>query len=184
MIRFFDCVFSLLGLSIGGPVLLFLWVVLWISTGAPLYRQERVGRFKKPFTLLKFRTMNPDVASIPTHLARASAVTKVGKFLRKTKLDELPQLWNVLRGEMSLVGPRPCLYSQTELIGEREARDIFAIRPGITGLAQLTGLDMSTPTLLAQADARMIEEWSLRSYFKYIFWTLVGGGSGDPLTRR
>ena len=103
----------------GAPILALLWILGWLDTGSPLFRQERVGRNQKPFTLVKFRTMRPDTASVATHLADASAVTKLGHFLRRSKLDELPQLWNVLKGEMSLVGPRPCLFSQTELIEER-----------------------------------------------------------------
>lgn len=93
--------------------------------------------------------MRPDTASVATHLADASAITPLGKFLRRTKLDELPQLWNVLKGEMSLVGPRPCLFNQEELIQERAARKVFDVRPGITGLAQIQDIDMSTPKLQA-----------------------------------
>ena len=91
----------------------------------------------------------------------------------------MPQLWNVLGGEMSLVGPRPCLFNQEELIAERAARGVFDARPGITGLAQLQGIDMSTPELLAQADARMLSELTVCNYFKFIFLTILGKGSGD-----
>jgi len=99
--------------------------------------------------------------------------------LRRTKLDELPQLWNVLKGEMSLVGPRPCLFNQTELISERASRDVFDARPGITGLAQVNNIDMSTPKLLAETDARMLQEMTASAYFKYIFMTVGGKGAGD-----
>ena len=108
MIRTLDFVFSLLGLVFGFPVLLVLCVIGLFDTGSPVFRQERVGRYKKPFTLVKFRTMSVDTASVASHLASSSSITKFGHFLRRTKLDELPQLWNVLKGEMSLVGPRPC----------------------------------------------------------------------------
>ena len=109
LIRFFDILFALLGLTLGLPVLALLWLMgLW-DTGSPLFRQQRVGQNQQLFVLVKFRTMRPDAASVATHLADASAITSFGRFLRRTKLDELPQLWNVLKGEMSLVGPRPCL---------------------------------------------------------------------------
>ena len=123
--------------------------------------------------------MKRDTASVASHLASASAITPFGKFLRRTKIDELPQLWNVLKGEMSLVGPRPCLFNQQELIDERESRGVLSVRPGITGLAQISKIDMSTPQLLAQTDARMIGELTVGKYFSYIVQTVCGKGSGD-----
>ena len=179
MIRLFDFFFSLLGLVFGFPVLLILWVIGFFDTGSPLFRQERVGRNKKPFTLVKFRTMKKDTASVASHLASADAITPFGHFLRRTKLDELPQLWNVLKGEMSLVGPRPCLFNQEELIAERESRGVLAARPGITGLAQVNDIDMSTPELLAETDQKMLASLSVGAYFKYIFMTVAGRGAGD-----
>ncbi len=181
MIRVFDVVLSLFGLIIGAPILVLLWILGWLDTGSPLFRQERVGHHQMPFILVKFRTMRPDTDSVATHLADALAVTKLGRFLRRTKLDELPQLWNVLKGEMSLVGPRPCLFNQTELIAERESKGVFNARPGITGLAQINGIDMSTPSLLAEMDARMLKEISLIAYFKFILKTVMGTGSGDRI---
>ena len=160
MLRLFDVIFSLLGLVFGLPLLAVLMVVGFFDTGSPLFRQVRVGRHIKPFTLVKFRTMRPDTASVATHLADASAITSFGSFLRRTKLDELPQLWNVLKGDMSLVGPRPCLFNQEALIVERAERGVFDARPGITGLAQVQGIDMSSPRLLAETDAQMIKTLS------------------------
>ena len=127
--------------------------------------------------------MRPDTASVATPLADPNAVTGLGQFLRRSKLDELPQLWNVLAGQMSLVGPRPCLPSQTELIEEREYRGVFEYRPGITGLAQVQGIDMSTPQLLAQTDAQMLKALSAGTYFKYILLTVSGRGSGDRIVK-
>ncbi|MCC4270476.1 sugar transferase [Marinobacter nauticus] len=179
MIRIFDLVFSALGLIVGLPVLLLLVVIGFFDTGSPIFRQERVGRNKKPFTLVKFRTMRKDTASVASHLASADAITPFGRFLRRTKLDELPQLWNVLKGEMSLVGPRPCLFSQDELIAQRESRGVLSARPGITGLAQVNDIDMSTPALLAETDAKMLKGLTVGAYFKYILLTISGKGSGD-----
>ncbi len=181
MIRLFDMLFSLLGLLLGAPLLLVLGVIGFWDTGSPLFRQQRVGRLQKPFTMIKFRTMRPDTAWVATHLADASAVTAYGRFLRRSKLDELPQLWNVLKGEMSLVGPRPCLFNQEELVEERAKRGVFEARPGITGLAQLRGIDMSSPSVLAQTDAQMMDALNLRDYFRYIFMTLLGRGAGDRI---
>lgn len=183
LIRLLDIVFAFCGLVFGFPVLVILTIVGLIDTGSPIFRQQRVGRNKKPFTLVKFRTMRPDTAHVASHLASASAITPFGGFLRKTKLDELPQLWNVLWGDMSLVGPRPCLFNQQELIDEREQRGVLKARPGITGLAQVNDIDMSTPVLLAETDAKMLQQLTLVDYFKYIFMTVAGKGSGDRVKR-
>ena len=179
MIRTFDVLFSFLGLTALSPVLVCLWILAWFDNRSPLFRQQRVGRHQQPFVLVKFRTMRPDTASVATHLADASAITPFGRFLRRTKLDELPQLGNVLLGDMSLVGPRPCLFNQHELIHERAARGVFDVRPGITGLAQTQGIDMSTPELLAKTDAEMIASLSIADYFRYIVLTALGKGAGD-----
>jgi len=181
VIRLFDFVLALSGLLLGLPLFLLLAFVGLFDTGSPLFRQERVGRYKQPFTLVKFRTMKTDTASVASHLAGASAITPFGRFLRRTKLDELPQLWNVLKGEMSLVGPRPCLFNQSELIQQRAERNVFAWRPGITGLAQINDIDMSTPKLLAETDQQMLGKLTLGAYFKYILLTLAGNGSGDRI---
>jgi O-antigen biosynthesis protein WbqP len=179
VIRLLDFVFALIGLLVGFPILLVIYLVGLFDTGTPLFRQERVGRNKEPFTLVKFRTMRVGTTSVASHLASASSITRLGGLLRKTKLDELPQLWNVLKGEMSLVGPRPGLFNQEELTRERDARGIYDVRPGITGLAQVTDIDMSTPRLLAETDQGMIQSLTVSHYFKYIFMTIVGRGVGD-----
>lgn len=181
MIRLFDILLSGLGLLLGWPVLVVIVLIGWIDNGSPIFMQVRVGRFQRPFTLVKFRSMRPGTASVATHLASGDSITPFGFFLRRTKLDELPQLWNVLKGEMSLVGPRPCLFNQQELVAERAAREVFNARPGITGLAQINEIDMSTPALLAETDAKMLESLTLYEYFRYIFQTLSGKGIGDRI---
>ena len=181
MIRLLDLLFSLLGLLFASPFLVILYIIGLFDTGSPLFMQERVGRNKKPFTLVKFRTMTVDTASVASHLASTTSITPFGGFLRKTKLDELPQLWNVLKGEMSLVGPRPGLFNQTELTVARDAKNVFDVRPGITGLAQVSEIDMSTPELLAKTDREMIDTLTIGNYFKYILMTVTGSGSGDRI---
>jgi lipopolysaccharide/colanic/teichoic acid biosynthesis glycosyltransferase len=184
MLRVLDVVLATVGLLLALPLLAILFLVCLADTGAPLFRQVRVGLHQRPFTLVKLRTMRPDTQSVATHLADGSAVTPLGRFLRRTKLDELPQLWNVLKGEMSLVGPRPCLFNQQELIDERAKRGVFGARPGITGLAQVQGTDMSTPRLLAEIDAQMLASLSVATYFRYILATVTGSGRGDRIQHR
>ncbi|MFN3589091.1 MAG: sugar transferase [Spirosomataceae bacterium] len=184
MIRFFDFVFALLGLVILSPLFLLILFLGWLDTGSPLFRQERVGKNKTPFYLYKFRSMNVATQSVATHLVNHQSVTHLGSFLRKSKLDELPQLWNVLVGDMSLVGPRPNLFNQEELIEEREKRGVYHVRPGITGLAQIHKIDMSTPQLLAETDAQMTEDFSVGHYFGYIFQTISGKGLGDRIVKK
>lgn len=179
MLRFFDILFSALGLVCFSPLFVLLYILGLFDTGSPLFRQVRVGRHQKEFVLVKFRTMRPDAPHVASHLADTDAITGLGRFLRRSKLDELPQLWNVLTGDMSLVGPRPCLFNQKELIAERAARGVFDFRPGITGLAQVNKIDMSTPQLLAETDERMLRELSVASYFSFIFLTVLGNGAGD-----
>jgi O-antigen biosynthesis protein WbqP len=183
VIRFLDIVLSVIGLAAGSPVLALLWVWGWFESRSPLIRQVRVGKDQRPFELVKFRTMRLGTANVPTHMVDASAVTPFGRFLRRSKLDELPQLWNVLRGEMSLVGPRPCLPSQDLLIAERERLSVFDVRPGITGLAQLSGVDMSDPRRLAEIDGQMVKNLTLGLYFRCVIATALGRGWGDRVRR-
>jgi lipopolysaccharide/colanic/teichoic acid biosynthesis glycosyltransferase len=183
MTRTFDILFSFFGLFILSPIILVLAVIGLFDTGSPLFRQERVGVNQKPFNLLKFRSMNVNTQVVATHLVQVSALTKWGSFLRKSKLDELPQLFNVLMGHMSLVGPRPNLFNQFELIEERGKKGVYAVRPGITGLAQINKIDMSTPQLLAETDAKMINHLNVWYYFKYIFLTVFGKGFGDRVRK-
>ncbi|AVF67401.1 lipid carrier : UDP-N-acetylgalactosaminyltransferase [Vibrio parahaemolyticus] len=181
MIRFIDFFAAFLGLLFLWPVLLIVTVIGLFDTGSPIFVQERVGRNKRPFKLIKFRTMSVETKSVASHLANTASITKLGAFLRKTKIDELPQLINVVKGEMSLVGPRPNLFNQEELIAERDAMGVYSVLPGITGLAQVQNIDMSTPALLAKTDRDMIDSLTLKSYFKYIMMTVIGSGSGDAV---
>jgi lipopolysaccharide/colanic/teichoic acid biosynthesis glycosyltransferase len=183
MTRILDIIFSFLGLLIISPIILILLIIGFFDTGSPLFRQERVGINQKPFNLLKFRSMYVNTQAVATHLVQVSAITKWGSFLRKSKLDELPQLFNVLVGDMSLVGPRPNLFNQLELVEERDSRGVYSVRPGITGLAQISKIDMSTPQLLAETDAKMIDHLNVWYYFKYIFLTVFGKGFGDRVRK-
>ncbi|MBY7971820.1 sugar transferase [Vibrio fluvialis] len=184
MIRLLDFLAAFLGLLLLWPVLLVVTIIGLFDTGSPIFVQERVGRNKKPFKLIKFRTMSVDTQSVASHLASGSSITKLGAFWRKTKLDELPQLINVLKGEMSLVGPRPNLFNQQELIAERDALGVYDVLPGITGLAQIQNIDMSTPRLLAQTDRKMIDTLTLKNYFHYILKTVTGSGAGDAVSKK
>ncbi|WP_144822462.1 sugar transferase [Marinobacter piscensis] len=182
--RCLDVVIAGFGLVLLFPLLVLLFVVGYFDTGSPIFRQVRVGLNQDPFVLIKFRTMRMGTAAVATHEVDANAVTGFGRLLRKTKLDELPQLWNVLKGEMSLVGPRPCLPVQDELIRERAARGVFGARPGITGLAQLKGIDMSEPALLARTDEQMLRTLTLPRYVMIIVLTALGKGIGDRVVER
>ncbi len=183
MTRVFDIIFSFVGLLFLSPILLILFVFGYFDSGSPIFRQERVGKGKRPFRLMKFRSMHVNAPSVATHLASASSITNFGVFLRKSKLDELPQLWNVLVGDMSLVGPRPNLFNQEELIHERDSLGVYSVLPGITGLAQINKIDMYTPQRLAETDAKMIQELNTLGYFKYIFLTVFGKGFGDRIKK-
>ena len=183
MIRLIDFLASFFGLILLLPLILVLYIIGLFDTGSPVFRQKRVGKNKKAFMLYKFRTMNKNTKSVATHLANQSDVTRFGSFLRKTKLDELPQLFNVLIGDMSLVGPRPCLFSQEELISEREKRGVYNFKPGITGLAQINDVDMSTPAKLSEFDALMLKDLNLTNYLKYVLATVTGKGQGDRIIK-
>ena len=155
-------------------------IIIIIDTNeSPIFSQERIGKRQKVFKLIKLRTMHSGTEQKPSHEISRSSITRIGELLRKTKIDELPQLWSVLVGDMSFVGPRPCLPSQHELIAERACRGVFAARPGITGLGQLAGVDMSTPRLLAEIDARYVASATIMGDMRIIVRTAIGGGRGD-----
>jgi len=172
MIRFFDFLLSLIGLIFLFPFLIFIFIIGLFDIGLPLFIQSRVGRNRKPFLLIKFRTMPINTRSTATHLVKNIHFTSFGYFLRRKKIDEILQLINVFLGDMSLVGPRPCLFNQRKLISERKKRGIFKVRPGITGLAQISGISMKTPTMLSKTDQKMIKNMNLYNYFYFIFKTI------------
>jgi O-antigen biosynthesis protein WbqP len=184
MKRFVDLVLSGLGLLVAWPFMIVIAVAIRLTSKGPaIFVQDRVGLNEAVFKCLKFRTMVTGSPNIASHDASTSWITPVGKFLRRTKLDELPQLINVLLGQMSIVGPRPCLPSQTELIGQRRARGVFSLRPGITGPAQIAGIDMSDPVRLAKADAEYVQDHSLAGDLRIMILTVVGSGGGDAVAR-
>jgi len=179
ILRLLDYIFALAGLVILSPVILIVTCIGYFDTGSPFLLQRRLGIKKQQFTLIKFRTMSLGTETVASHLVNSLSITKFGKILRKTKIDELPQLINILQGNMSLVGPRPNLPNQNELISERESRGVYDVLPGITGLAQIQTIDMSTPKLLAVTDQKMIQTMTVNAYFMYIFMTVLGRGAGD-----
>ncbi|KHA61677.1 lipid carrier : UDP-N-acetylgalactosaminyltransferase [Vibrio variabilis] len=183
MIRIIDFLISIVGLLLLSPLIAIVTLLGFFDTGSPIFVQKRMGRDKVPFNLIKFRTMSVDTKSVASHLANNKSITKLGYFLRKTKIDELLQLINVVKGDMSLVGPRPNLYNQQELINERDKLGVYNVLPGVTGLAQVQNIDMSTPRLLAKVDKQMIESFTISSYFKYILMTATGSGSGDAVKK-
>jgi O-antigen biosynthesis protein WbqP len=179
--RAVDVVACLVALPIVLPLCLLLMLLIRLeSRGSPLFVQRRMGRRARPFRMLKLRTMRADTTNLPSHEVGQESITRLGRSLRRLKLDELPQVLNVLTGSMSLVGPRPCLPSQAELIAAREARGLFRLRPGVTGPAQLVGVDMSQPVTLAEVEAEYFSRSTLRSDMSLIFRTIFGAGSGDP----
>lgn len=181
-IRSCDVIASVLGGLLALPVLLAAGIFVRLgSPGPALFRQERVGRGEAIFVCYKLRTMADGTPAAGTHEMSPASVTTLGRWLRRLKLDELPQLWNVIRGDMSLVGPRPCLPSQIQLVEERRARGVYEVRPGITGRAQVIGLDMSTPVELAIEDALWARRPNLKDYLRLVLLTAVGKGQGDAI---
>lgn len=182
MKRIFDLVLVFVSLPVSVPVILACMAIVRLtSDGAAIFHQTRIGLHEKPFTCYKLRTMRENTREAPSHEVEAEAVIPVGRWLRRLKLDELPQLYNIVRGDMSLVGPRPCLPSQTRLMAARRARGIFSVRPGITGISQVEGIDMSDPERLAASDARYLQNRSFIGDLKIIFLTIAGAGRGDAV---
>ncbi|MBW4964217.1 hybrid nucleoside-diphosphate sugar epimerase/sugar transferase [Sulfitobacter sp. CW3] len=182
--RGLDLLFALLVIGFFWWALLLVWILVRCGSSGPgIFAQERVGRYGKPFTCYKFRTMKEGTVQAGTHEVSQASVTGIGKFLRGTKVDELPQVWNILKNEISLIGPRPGLPVQTELFKQRKDRGVFDVKPGISGLAQVNNVDMSDPEKLAQWDARYISLQSLLLDIKITLATVLGNGQGDKVAK-
>jgi O-antigen biosynthesis protein WbqP len=190
--RIMDLVFSFLGMIILCP--LFLLIILAIkldSSGPILFKQKRVGRDKKLFSILKFRTMLVDTPKdMPTHLLQnpEKYITRMGRFLRKTSLDELPQIWNIFVGQMSIIGPRPALWNQADLIAERDKYGVNKLLPGLTGWAQINGRDELPIEIKARYDGEYARRIGLAMDVRCFFGTIISvikkegvleGGTGN-----
>ena len=189
--RVIDFVLSLVGLIILSPGLLIIAIAIKMDSKGPVFfKQKRVGIHKSFFNIYKFRTMYTDTPKdMPTHLLNNpdAFITKVGGFLRKTSLDELPQLINILKGEMAVIGPRPALYNQDDLIAERDKYGANDVRPGLTGLAQINGRDELEIDVKARLDGEYVKNLSFLLDLKCFFGTfssvlkhegVVEGGTG------
>lgn len=170
-IRSFELFVCALGICILSPLMIFVFVGCVIDTKSPLIVQRRVGRHKKTFQMIKFRSMVLATPELGTHELTRACTSGWGRWIRKTKLDELPQLFNVLMGSMSLVGPRPNLHSQAQLTHLRERLGIYQMKPGITGLAQIKGITMERERYLLRLDKFFISHFSFRLYFYILMKT-------------
>lgn len=180
--RISDLAFAILVIALFWWGLALIWIWIMVQSPEPgIFAQQRIGRDEKPFTCYKFRTMKTGTPQAGTHQISAQAITPFGHFLRRSKLDELPQIWNIFKNEMSFIGPRPCLPTQADVIEARRSRAVLKLKPGITGLAQINKIDMSTPEKLADWDARYLALQSLTLDLKIIIATIKGQGRGDPI---
>ncbi|EDP10403.1 sugar transferase [Amedibacillus dolichus] len=190
--RVLDFFMSLLGIVVLSPIFLILAIIIKLTSPGPiLFKQKRVGKNKSHFNILKFRTMRTDTPKdCPTHLLSNpdQYITKIGKFMRKTSLDELPQLFNILKGDMAIIGPRPALWNQYDLIEERDKYKANDIKPGLTGLAQINGRDELEIDVKAALDGEYVEKMSFLFDCKCFFGTItsvlksdgvVEGGTGE-----
>ena len=183
MKRFFDFLFSLLALIVLSPVILILSMLVLISSGRPvIFKQERVGYGNKLFTIYKFRTMKDGMRQTRTEDLTEEEVendiTFIGKILRKLSLDELPQLFNILKGDMSFVGPRPLIPQEEEIRVLREKYNVYSVRPGITGWAQVNGRDFISDEQKAKLDKEYVENHSIMMDIKIMFktvWVVLAG---------
>lgn len=175
--RYIDLILSGIGIVILSPILLILCIAIKIDTPGPiLFKQKRVGLNKELFEIWKFRTMRVDTPKdMPTHMLSNpdQYITKTGKFLRKTSLDELPQIFNIFSGKMSIIGPRPCLWNQEDLIKERDRFGANNILPGLTGWAQINGRDELEIPIKAKLDGEYVEKLSFIFDCKCFFGTIT-----------
>jgi O-antigen biosynthesis protein WbqP len=183
--RLMDIILSLIGLIVLSPIFLILIIAIKIDSRGPvLFKQKRVGINKTHFNILKFRTMRIDTPKdTPTHLLGnpEQYITKMGKFIRKTSLDELPQIWNIFVGQMSIIGPRPALWNQYDLIAERDKYGANDVPPGLTGWAQINGRDELSVEDKSKLDGEYVERISLRMDVKCFFGTIVSVVKSDGI---
>ncbi len=190
--RFYDTVLAFIGLVILSPLFLILIILIKLDSKGPIFfKQKRIGRQKKHFNILKFRTMKIETPKdTPTHMLENPEqwITKMGKFLRKTSLDELPQIINILKGDMSIIGPRPALWNQDDLVEERDKYDVHSLYPGLTGYAQIHGRDELPIIEKAKLDGYYVKHISLWLDIKIFFGTVISifrsdgvveGGTGE-----
>lgn len=190
--RMIDILLSVVGVVVLAPVMAVIALMIKLESKGPvLFRQKRVGLKKKTFSILKFRTMRIDTPKdTPTHLLENpdQYITKVGRFLRKTSLDELPQIFNILKGDMAVIGPRPALWNQDDLVAERDKYGANDILPGLTGWAQINGRDELEIPIKAKLDGEYVEKMSFMFDFKCFFGTIISifkhdgvveGGTGE-----
>lgn len=176
MKRLCDIVISLIMIIILSPLLLIIILVIkFDSKGPQLFTQRRIGRNNKEFILYKFRTMRTDTPNVATHLLKnpETYITTFGKFLRKSSFDELPQFLNILKGDMTFIGPRPALYNQYDLIGLRTKCGVHNLKPGVTGWAQVNGRDSLEISEKVNFDFYYLKNQSLALDIKIIFWTFL-----------
>ncbi|MDQ0154196.1 sugar transferase [Robertmurraya andreesenii] len=181
--RLIDIILSLIGLIVLSPIFLILIIAIKMDSRGPvLFKQKRVGINKTHFNILKFRTMRIDTPKdTPTHLLGnpEQYITKMGKFLRKTSLDELPQIWNIFVGQMSIIGPRPALWNQYDLIAERDKYGANDVPPGLTGWAQINGRDELPIEIKSKLDGEYVEKISFWMDVKCFFGTIVSVAKSD-----
>jgi O-antigen biosynthesis protein WbqP len=181
--RLIDIILSFVGVTILSPIFLVLIIAIKLDSRGPvLFKQKRIGTNKTYFNILKFRTMRIDTPKdTPTHLLEnpEQYITKMGKFLRKTSLDELPQIWNILMGQMSVIGPRPALWNQYDLIAERDKYGANDVPPGLTGWAQINGRDELPIDIKAKLDGEYVQRISLWMDIKCFFGTLISVVKSD-----
>lgn len=173
LIRFFDLIFSVTMLVLTSPFSVLIFFICFVETKSPFFLQERIGFQGQIFCIIKFRTMRTDTKNLASHLVSTDSITSSGKWLRKFKLDEIPQLLNVISGEMSLVGPRPNLVGQITLTKMRLSQGVYGVKPGLTGLAQIRGQDMSNEALLVKSDVEWARNPSVRVYISILIRTLT-----------
>lgn len=173
--RFFDILLSLLAIIVFSPLYVIIAIVIKCSSKGPVFfKQKRIGKNKKAFYILKFRTMRTDTPKdVPTHLLENpdAYITKIGRFLRKTSLDEIPQAFNIFIGQMSIVGPRPALWNQSDLIAERDKYHANQVKPGLSGWAQCNGRDALPIFEKAKLDGEYVEKFNIWFDIRIIFKT-------------